>query len=328
MASKKTVSIIIPEYNEELNIKRAYEEVNKVFGKIPKYKLEIVFVDNCSKDSSPEIIKKIAKKDKQVVAVILSRNFGGEYSSLAGMRVATGDAICVLDCDLQDPPELLPKFIEEWEKGYEVIVGVRVENNRNWLMKLIKKAFYKLLKVISNIEIPTNAGTYSLVDKKVQVIINELPEKNRFYRGLRAWVGFRVAKVNYRRRSRLLGSSKNNLIDYIRDAERGIFGFSFVPLELVTYLGFLMVIISFTFISTYIILFLFLGNPIPGFMTIISLVTFIGGIQTLAISIVGKYVQIIFEETKNRPPYIIREIINDHRKKIQKISSHNVVNSS
>jgi len=311
---RKTISVVIPCYNEEENIDNAYGEVKKVFAKIPNYNSEIVFVDNCSADNSQELIRKIAKKDKSVMAIFLSRNFGGEYSSLAGMQLATGDATCVLDCDLQDPPELLIDFIKEWEKGNEVVIGSRKDINDNFLMRFVRKFFYRAFKLISNIDIPVNAGTYSLVDRKVMEVINNLPEKNRFFRGLRAWAGFKVAKVEYVRRKRKFGKTHNTIIDYIRDAERGFFGFSFVPLELMTYLGFILVLVSFLFVSTYITLFLFLDNPIPGFMTIISLITFLGGIQILAISIVGKYVQIIFEEAKNRLPYVIREIINDHRK--------------
>ena len=317
---KKTISIVIPCYNEEQNIKRSYQEVKKVFAK-SKYSLEVIFVDNYSTDKSVKIIKEIAKKDKSVTAVLLSRNFGGEYSSLAGMRVASGDATVVLDCDLQDPPELILDFTKEWEKGSEVVIGFRNDIDDNLFMKIARKAFYKIMKKISNIEIPLNAGTYSLVDKRVMNVINNLPEKNRFFRGLRAWAGFKTTKVEYKRRRRKFGRTHNTLLDYLRDAERGVFGFSYVPLELMTSFGFLLVIASFIFIGMYSLLFVFLGNPIPGFMTIISLITLLGGVQILAISVVGKYVLIIFEETKNRPEYVIREIINDHRpKKLRSVS--------
>jgi len=298
---KKIISVVIPTYNEELNIDNAYFKVKEVFQKLPDYDYEIVFADNCSTDSSQKLIRKIAKKDKKVTAVFLSRNFGGEYSSLAGMKVTTGSATTVLDCDLQDPPELIIDFIKQWEKGNEVVIGYRRHIEEKLLIKPLRIIFYKLFKLISNIDIPLNAGTFSLVDRRVMEIINNLPERNRFFRGLRAWAGFKVAKVEYVRRKRKY------------DAERGFFGFSFVPLEIVTYIGFVLVIVSFIFLIGYILLFFLLSNPVPGFMTIISLITFLGGIQILAISIIGKYVQIIFEETKSRPPFIIREIINDHR---------------
>lgn len=252
--------------------------------------------------------------------MLLSRNFGGEYSSLAGMRMATGDATCVLDCDLQDPPELIIDFVKKWEEGNDIVIGYRTKIEDPLIIKIARISFYKIMKKISRMDIPVNAGTYSLVDKKVMKIINELPEKNRFFRGLRAWAGFKAARVNYQRKARKYGKSHNNLLDYIRDAERGVFGFSYVPLELVTYFGFILVLASFLFISAYISLFLFFGNPIPGFMTIISLITFLGGIQILAISIVGKYVLIIFEETKNRPEYIIKETINDHNSQKKRVS--------
>lgn len=311
----KVISIVIPCFNEESNIERAYTQVKKIFSKISKYKYEIVFVDNYSNDKSAEIMKKIAIKDKDVTVVFLSRNFGGEYSSLAGMRTATGNAICVLDCDLQDPPELIKDFIKKWEEGYEVVIGYRTKIADPFFIKYARVLFYKIMKHISSIDIPVNAGTYSLVDKKVMQIINNLPEKNRFFRGLRAWVGFKTASVEYERKARKYGKAHNNLISYIRDAERGVFGFSYVPLELITYFGFLLVTASFFFIIIYVLLFILFGNPIPGFMTIISLLTLLGGIQILAISIIGKYILIIFEETKNRPEYIIKEIINDHRQK-------------
>lgn len=312
---KKVISIVIPCFNEEVNIERSYTQVKKVFAKLAKYQYEILFVDNCSTDKSAEFMQIIAKKDKNVTVVLLSRNFGGEYSSLAGMRTATGEATCILDCDLQDPPELIKNFIRKWEEGYEVVIGYRTKIEDPFIIKMARIIFYKIMKKISRIDIPVNAGTYSLVDKKVMEIINNLPEKNRFFRGLRAWVGFKTARIEYARKARKFGKTHNTLIDYIRDAERGVFGFSYVPLEIVTYFGFLLVVASFSFIALYILLFIFFGNPIPGFMTIISLIILLGGIQILAISIVGKYVLIIFEETKNRPEYIIKNIINEHKKR-------------
>src|SRR3990167_4782802 len=173
---RKVISVVIPCFNEEANIEYAYSQVRKVFSKIPSCNYEIILVDNCSTDSSPKLIRQIAKKDKNVVAAFLSRNFGGEYSSLAGMQLATGDATTVLDCDLQDPPELLPKFILEWEKGSEVVIGSRLDIDDSYLMRLVRKFFYKIFKLISNIEIPINVGTYSLVDKRVMEIIKGAPE--------------------------------------------------------------------------------------------------------------------------------------------------------
>lgn len=313
---KKILSIIIPTYNEEENIEFAYSELKKMLSTIPKYDYEIIFVDNASSDRSRELIRKLAKKDKKVTAVFLSRNFTAEYSSQAAMRQAAGDAVTVVDCDLQDPPEVIPRFIKEWEKGTEVVIGVRNTINDTFFMIIVRKFFYVVFKKLANVDMPINAGSFCLLDRKVIDVINSLPERNRFFRGLRAWVGFRVAKVYYERSGRKYGESKNNLSDYLNDSQRGILGFSFVPLDLITTLGLILTIISFIFIAAYLYIVLVFGNPINASIPIMLSVFFFGGIQMLAISIVGKYIQIIFEEVKQRPTYIIDEIINDHRKEI------------
>lgn len=315
---KKIISVIIPTYNEEKNIEFAYGRVAKVLSTLRKYSYEIVFVDNRSTDNSAEILKKIARRDKKVSVIYMSRNFTSEYSSLAAMQRAIGDAITVVDCDLQDPPEIIPKFIKEWEKGNEVVIGVRNKISDPAIMKSIRRLFYLIFRKLANIDMPLNAGSFCLLDRKAMDAINNLPEKNRFFRGLRAWVGFNVSIVYYERRGRKYGKSKNTVIDYIRDAQRGILGFSFVPLDIMTSMGFGLVIFSFVFIIAYLLIVFLRGNPINASIPIILSVFFFGGIQLLAISIVGKYIQIIFEEVKNRPPYIIDKILNDHTQRVFK----------
>ena len=245
----------------------------------------------------------------------MSRNFTSEYSSHAAMKQAIGNALTILDCDLQDHPNQLPRFIKKWEEGYPVVVGIRNTINDNFLMVIIRKLFYFLFKKMANIEMPLNAGTFSLLDRKVLDIINNLPEKNRFFRGLRAWAGFKVAYVEYVRGARKFGKTKNSLFDYLRDAQRGILGFSFVPLDLMTTFGFVLVLFSFLFLVGYIFVVVVFGNPIRAQIPILLAIVFFGGIQMLAISIVGKYIQIIFEEVKDRPSYVIETILNDHRNK-------------
>ena len=311
---KKILSIVVPTFNEEANIEHAYGKLIKMVKSIPKYDYEIIFVDNFSQDRSRSIIKKLALKDKKVTAIFMSRNFTSEYSSQAAMAQAIGDMITVVDCDLQDPPEIIPKFIKEWEKGFDIVIGVRPKINDTRVMTWVRKIFYLVFKKIANIDMPLNAGSFCLIDKKVNAVINSLPERNRFFRGLRAWVGFRVKEVPYERRSRAYGESKNTVFDYLRDAQRGLLGFSFVPLDLMTTFGFLLVSLSFIFIVIYLSLVILIGNPINASIPILLAVFFFGAIQLLAISIVGKYIQIIFEEVKQRPSYIIDEIINDHRK--------------
>jgi dolichol-phosphate mannosyltransferase len=311
---KKILSIIIPTYNEEENIEYAYIELRKMMKTIPKYDYEFVFVDNASIDHSREIIRKLAKKDKKVTALFMSRNFTSEYSSQAAMKQAIGSAVTVVDCDLQDPPSVIPKFVKEWEKGAQVVIGIRKKINDTPLMIIIRKSFYIIFKKLANIDMPLDAGSFCLLDRKVMEVINNLPERNRFFRGLRAWVGFKVAEVVYERKSRIRGTSKNNIVDYIRDSQRGLLGFSFVPLDLMTTFGLLLTLISFIFLILYLAIVLFLGNPIRAQIPLFMAIIFFGGIQMLAISILGKYIQIIFEEVKQRPTYIIDEILNNHKK--------------
>ena len=312
--SKKTLSIVVPTFNEEDNIEYAYKEITKVLEKIPKYDYEIIFVDNYSTDKSRKIIKTITKKDKKVTAIFMSRNFTSEYSSHAAMRQAIGDILTIVDCDLQDHPEIIPKFIKKWEEGFPVVIGVRNVINDTFVMKFVRKLFYVIFKKMSNIEMPLNAGTFCLLDRKVLDVIISLPEKNRFFRGLRSWAGFKTAYVEYERRIRKYGSTKNTLFDYIRDAQRGLLGFSFIPLDLMSTFGFLLTFFSFVLAMGYLFWVIFFGNPINASIPIMLSIFVFGGIQMLGISIVGKYIQIVFEEVKGRPSYVIEEILNDHKK--------------
>ena len=312
--NKKTLSIVVPTFNEEDNIEYAYKEITKVLEKIPKYDYEIIFVDNYSTDKSRKIIKTITKKDKKVTAIFMSRNFTSEYSSHAAMRQAIGDILTIVDCDLQDHPEIIPKFIKKWEEGFPVVIGVRNVINDTIVMKYVRKLFYVILKKMANIEMPLNAGTFCLLDRKVLDVIISLPEKNRFFRGLRSWAGFKTAYVEYERRIRKYGSTKNTLFDYIRDAQRGLLGFSFIPLDLMSTFGFLLTFFSFVLAMGYLFWVIFFGNPINASIPIMLSIFVFGGIQMLGISIVGKYIQIVFEEVKGRPSYVIEEILNDHKK--------------
>lgn len=317
---KKILSIVVPTYNEEQNIEFAYREIKKTLASIPKFDYEIIFVDNLSLDRSRQIIKKISQKDKKVTAIFMSRNFTSEYSSHAAMKHAIGDILTIVDCDLQDHPSVIPKFIKQWEEGCLVVVGVRNVINDTLFMKTVRKLFYIILKKLANIDIPLNAGTFCLIDRKVLNVIISLPEKNRFFRGLRAWAGFKTAYVEYNRRRRKYGETKNTLFDYLRDSQRGLLGFSFVPLDIMTTFGFILVLFSFLFLLGYLFIVVVFGNPIRAQIPLMLAIVFFGGIQMLAISIVGKYIQIIFEEVKGRPPYIIENILNDHRdKKLAKI---------
>lgn len=306
---KKTVSIGVICFNEELNVNPAYKEFVRVTNKNKKYTFEFIFVDNGSTDNTRNEIRKIAKIDRRVIGVFLSRNFGPEASTQAALDHASGDAFIVYEGDMQDPPSLIPEFINKWEDGYDLVVGIRNKTDDDFLMTLTRRFYYKIFRFLSNVDVPVNAGSFSLIDKKAMDAIIKLPEKYRFFRGLRSWVGFKTAYITYERQRRQRGKSSYNFLGYIKHAERSFFGFSYLPLDLMVYFGFILVFFSFIFITIYLVMFAFLGNPIKASVAIFVAIVFFGGIQLLALSVIGKYIQVIVEETKARPTYIVDEIV-------------------
>ncbi|OGH12543.1 MAG: hypothetical protein A2857_01145 [Candidatus Levybacteria bacterium RIFCSPHIGHO2_01_FULL_36_15] len=318
MNHKKTISIGVPCFNEELNIPETYKTIKQITEKIKAYNFEYIFVDNGSTDSTKETIKKIALKDKNVIGIFLSRNFGPEASTQALIDNSTGDAFIGIQCDLEDPPSLILHFIDKWEKGYDIVIGIYSKSEDKLLMGLARQLFYKIFKKISNIEVPVNTTGYSLLNRKAINAIKSLPEKYRFTRGLISWIGFKVAYVKYARQKRKYGKSSYNFWRYIKHAERSFFGFSYLPLDIIIYLGFFLVSASFIFIIIYLLIFLFFGNPVKESITIFVSIVLFGGIQLLAISTIGKYIQVIVEETKSRPVYIIEEITNNSKVKSEK----------
>jgi dolichol-phosphate mannosyltransferase len=308
--NKKTISICIPCYNEEKNIDITYKKITDVLKKISKYKFEFIFVDNGSSDKTKDKIIKIARKNKLVKGIFLSKNFGPEASGNAAINNASGDAVIGVAADLQDPPELIPDFIKKWEQGYDIVFGVYKQNQDRLLMSLIRKAFYKVIRLISSIDLPANTTGFGLYDRKAIQALKLLPEKYRFTRGLLVWIGFKRSYIYYQKKRREHGKSSYSFFDYVNNAERGIFGFSYLVLDLMIYGGFLLVFFSFLFIVGYLYTVLVIGNPIKASIPTMLAIVFFGGVQLLAISIIGKYIQVIVEETKNRPMYIIDETIN------------------
>lgn len=311
---KKLITFAIPCFNEELNVAKAYEELKKITHKNKNYNYEFLFVDNASADATRNEIYKLTQTDKRITGICLSRNFGAEASGHALIDFAKGDAMVFYECDMQDPPELILQFIKKWEEGYNMVIGVRTKTEDPFLMSIARKTFYRIFKKVSDVDIPVDAGSFSLMDKKTIHALKSLPEKYRFYRGLRAWIGFKKAYIHYQRRKRRYGSSSYSLSNYFNLAIRSFFGFSYLPLNLTIYTGFLLISISFFFILIYLLKYLSSGIPINSTVAIIFLVVFFGGTQLLAISMIGKYIEVIMEETKNRPIYIVDEIINKNKK--------------
>lgn len=312
MDKVKNITIGVPCFNEEKNVLEMYEETKKVIDKIKNYKFNFLFVDNGSLDKTREKISFLVEKEKNVRGIFLSRNFGPEASGQAVMDFSRNesDALIMLPCDLQDPPSLIPKLIERWEHKYDLVLAQYKKTEDSRFIAFCRKSFYSLFKKISNIDVPINVSGFGLMDKKILTAINSLPEKFRFGRGLSIWVGFKKTFITYERASRKRGKSSFSIFDYIKLAERGVFGFSYLPLDIMVYLGFIITVLSFLFIIIYLIATFIFGDPIKASITLMLAVVFFGGINLLALSIIGKYIQVIMEETKNRPVYIVDEKLN------------------
>ena len=315
MSKKKLITFGIPCYNEELNVSLAYAALKKIADKNKNYLYEYVFVDNGSTDSTKNEILKLTKKNKNVIGVFLSRNFGPESSAQAIVDLSNGDAMVGFECDMQDPPELIPEFIKKWEEGFDLVIGVRIKTEENILWSSARKAYYRIFRKISNIDIPVDAGGFGLLSRKALDAIKQLHEKYRFYRGIRAWIGFKTAYVKYQRRERKLGKSSYKIQDYITYALRSFIGFSYLPLNLTIYFGVLLVVVSMVIVLFSLYNLILYGTAINSMVAEIFLITFFGGMQFLAISIIGKYIEVIIEETKNRPMYVIEEIVNKRNQK-------------
>ena len=303
------LSAIIACYNDSQSILEMYERLIKTFNKI-NCDYEIIFANDGSLDNTSVIIDKICKQDFNVIGVIHSRNFNSQNAFTSGMIKSTGDAVILLDGDLQDPPEIIENFVLEWKKGFEVVYGIRSKREASFFLRFAYKLFYRLFNKISDIRIPLDAGDFSLMDRKVVDAINLTPETDRFIRGLRAWVGFKQIGVEYYRPERKYGKTTNSFLKNIRWAKKGIFSFSYIPIELISYLSYFIVLASMCAIIWYIALyFIYPGAP-RGITTILVLVLFLGGIQILSISILSEYLTKIMDETKKRPKFIIKKIIN------------------
>jgi len=284
--------------------------MTKVFTDL-KVDYEIIWVNDCSPDNASKVLKELSIKDPHVIVIEHTRNFGSQSAFLSGMEISTGDSVVLMDSDGQDEPELIPQFYAKWREGYEVVYGQRVDRDASAFMKPFYKLFYRIFRATSYIPMPLDAGDFSLIDRKVVNELLKLPETDQFLRGLRAWVGFKQIGVPYHRPERLFGKSTNNLRRNIEWAKKGIFSFSYVPLELLTYMGVFLTFIAFCGIIWQITYKIMNPTAAPGFASVIVLILFFGGLNLFAISIIGEYIAKIFEETKKRPKYIRRFIMKD-----------------
>ncbi len=306
------LTVVVPCYNEEEVIRSTYERISHVLGdKI--FGLQIIFIDDGSTDRTAEILARIAAGDDRVHVLPFSRNFGHQAAVSAGLAHSDGDATVIIDADLQDPPEVILDMLERWADGYDVVYGVRTKRKEAYWKKIGYSLFYRLFKKLASIDSPLDAGDFSLIDRGVLVEINSLPEKNRFFRGLRAWVGFKQTGIQYERDARLAGVTKYSFLKLVKLASDGIFNFSTAPLTLVFHAGFLISILS--FLLLFLILFLRIteipiwgvrASDVQGFASIIITLLFIGGVQLIGIGILGEYIGRIYQEVKARPTFISR----------------------
>ena len=305
-----TISAVIACYRDAPAIPQMYERLKAVFDKLG-VAYEIIFVNDASPDDAEQVLAALAARDRRVTVVNHARNFGSQSAFTSGMRIATGDAVVLLDGDLQDPPELIEEFAAKWREGYDVVYGSRVKRETTRTMQLLYKLFYRLFRRMSYVDVPVDAGDFSLLDRRVVDALNSLPESNRFMRGLRAWVGFKQVGVRYVRPERPFGRSTNSLLRNLGWARKAIVSFSYAPLELITWLAVATVGLSALGIFGQIAVRLAAPDRVPkGFTTLILVVPFIGGIQLLCLAIIGSYLAHIYDEVKRRPPYVVASVVN------------------
>lgn len=309
----KKVSVIVPMYYEEEVAEECYKRLKKVLEELSeKYLYEIIFINDGSKDKTLNILENIAQDNKNVKVISFSRNFGHQCAVTAGLKYITGDAIVIIDADLQDPPELIPEMLKLWEDGNEVIYGKRKLREGESKFKLLTASmFYKTLNALSDVEIPKDTGDFRLVDRKVVEVINSLPEHNKFLRGLFSWVGFKQIPFEYERKERVAGKTKYPLSKMLKLAQDGIFSFSTKPLRIVGTMGIISILISIIILIYSILSYIFNWNDLAsGWTSMMVTMTFLGGMILISLWMIGEYVGRIYDETKRRPEYIIEKTIN------------------
>ena len=308
--SAPKVSAVIACYRDAPAIPQMHERLTTTFERLG-VDYEIVFVNDASPDDAREVLAALAERDPHVVVVNHTRNFGSQSAFTSGMQIATGDAVVLLDGDLQDPPELIEKFYARWREGYDVVYGVRERRVTTVPMQLAYKLFYRVFRSLSYVSIPVDAGDFSLLDRRVVEALNALPESNRFVRGLRAWVGFRQVGVPYVRPARPFGETTNSLRRNVGWARKAIVSFSYAPLNLIAWLALITVGLSIIAAIVQIVLRLVDPDLAPrGITTLLLVVLFLGGIQLICLSIVGSYLAHIYDEVKRRPAYIVESVLN------------------
>ena len=303
------LSVAVPCFNEEEVLRETNRQLTASLERMP-LRFEIIYVDDGSTDSTPDILRELAAHDERVRVIRFSRNFGHQMAITAGLEHAAGDAVVVIDADLQDPPEVIPEFVQKWMDGYDVAYGVRAERNGETALKVwTAKLFYRCIDRLSDTRIPLDTGDFRLMDRRVVDALLSMPERDRFVRGMVSWLGFSQVAVPYRRAARAVGESKYPLFKMLKFAADGIFSFSTVPLRLATWTGFIA-----SGLAIFAILYsayarVFGSGWVKGWTSTVIAILFFGGVQLVSLGLIGEYVGRIYGESKRRPLYIVREIV-------------------
>lgn len=304
---KPVFSIITPIYNEKESLPELYRRVSAVMNGLEE-SWELILVSDGCLDGSTEMILELAEQDEHIRPVIFARNFGHQIAATAGLDYSRGDAVVIIDGDLQDPPEVIAELVAKWREGYEVVYAVRAEREgESWFKLWTASLFYQLIFRITDVKIPMDTGDFRLMDRKVVAVMNSMREKARFLRGMSAWIGFRQVGVPYKRAARFAGSTKYPFRKMLKLALTAITGFSHVPLQLATYLGFIAAGLAAIFIPIVVIERLTGSQAFFGQASTLVAVLFLGGVQLICLGILGEYIGRIYDEVKGRPLYIVRQ---------------------
>ncbi len=308
MANRPRYSIVAPIYNEEGNIQKLYDRITAVMDSTGET-WELVTVNDGSRDRSAEMLEELSKKDHRVKMVNFARNFGHQLAVTAGLHHTSGDAVVIIDADLQDPPELILEMIERWKAGYQVVYAVRQERKgESWFKLFTAKLFYRLIDRLTDVNIPLDTGDFRLMDRKVVDALNSMPEHNRFIRGLTSWIGFKQTGVTYVREAREWGETKYPLKKMVKFAMDAVTGFSYFPLQIMIYVSFVLGVLAILAIPIIAILRLILGFQfLGGQVTNIVLLLIVGSFQLFFLFVMGQYVARIYDETRGRPLYIVAD---------------------
>lgn len=308
-AEHPTLSVVAPCFNEEGVLHELYRRISQVLDGAGE-SWELVLVNDGSRDRTPEIMRELHARDPRVKVIDFARNFGHQIAVTAGMDYARGDAVVLIDADLQDPPELILDMLAKWREGYEIVYAVRTERKgETWFKRFTAKLFYRLIYKITDINIPMDTGDFRLMDRKVVNALKTMREKHRFLRGMSVWVGFRQTGVKYVRAERYAGETKYPFKKMLKFALDGITSFSYLPLQLATYVGFVAALLAVIGIIVTIILRLSGSQAFYGQATTLVSVLFLGGVQLISLGIIGEYLGRIYDEVKGRPLYIVREVL-------------------